>query len=120
MTKTTTMGFACLALLSVVIGGAARAQETSALIERVVALDNDSVRIVLMTYHPGADSDLHLNLEPEITIVERGELALYTPKGREALGPGAAHYLPVSTTHLARNESAQPVKFWTLLLKRCD
>lgn len=85
-----------------------------------VALDNDSVRVALFTYHPGADSDMHLNPGPELTIVVEGELAVYTSKGREALGAGAVHWLPASTVHLARNEGTRPVTFWSLLFKRCD
>lgn len=111
---------ALLALVAAGINATAGAQSPPTPIETVVALDNDSVRIVLLTYHPGADSDLHLNQGPEITIVQQGELALYDPKGREALGPGVVHYLPAFTAHLARNESERAVKFWSLLLKKCD
>jgi quercetin dioxygenase-like cupin family protein len=89
-------------------------------IDEQVGLDNDSVRVVILTYQPGADSDIHLNPGPEITIVQEGELALYTPKGREVLKAGAVHWLPDSTVHLARNEGDRSVKFWSLLLKRCD
>jgi len=115
-----TMRLALLALVIAAIGGTAGAESPPALIDEIVGLDNDSVRIVLLAYHPGADSDIHLNLGPEITIVQQGELALYTPKGREALGLGVVHWLSASTAHLARNESKQTVKFWSLLLKRCD
>jgi quercetin dioxygenase-like cupin family protein len=62
-------------------------------------LNYDSVRIVLMTYPPGADSDRHLNEGPEITIVQEGELALYVKGKREALRPRSAH--------------------WSILLNRC-
>jgi len=89
-------------------------------IDEQVGLDNDSVRGVLLIYQPGADSDIHLNLGPEITIVQEGELALYTPKGQELLKVGAVHWLPAGTAHLARNEGERPVRFWSLLLKRCD
>jgi quercetin dioxygenase-like cupin family protein len=112
------MGLLLLAVGLATLGGTASAQRP--LVEEVVALDNDSVRIVQLTYHPGADSDLHLNLGPEITLVQQGELALYTQKGREPLGPGAVHFLPTSNAHLARNEGTQPVRFWSLLLKKCD
>ena len=88
--------------------------------QRQIASDNDSVRVVLLTYHPGADSDLHLNTGPEMTIVEDGELTLYTSKGPEVLRAGTAHWLPSSTVHLDRNESDRPVRFSSLLLKRCD
>ncbi len=89
-------------------------------IHEVVVLDNDSIRVVLLTYQPGADSDIHLNLGPEVTIVQNGELALYTPQGRLTLGAGAVHWLPGFTAHLDRNETKRPVKLWSFLLKRCD
>ena len=87
--------------------------------ERVL-LDNDSVRLVFVTYPPGADSDLHFNVGPEVTIVQEGELVLFAQGRREVLGPGGAHWLPDATTHLARNETDRPTRFWSLLLKRCD
>ncbi len=104
----------------VLLNGSSGAQGPQGQIDEVVALDNESVRVVLLTYNPGADSDIHLNLGPEITIVQEGELTLYTPKGKEPLGPGAIHWLAISTAHLAQNEGSRPVKFWSLLLKRCD
>lgn len=100
--------------------GLGSAQGPRGQIDERVALDNDSVRVVLFTYHPGADSDMHLNPGPEITIVIEGELAVYTSNGREALKAGAVHWLPGSTVHLARNEGTRPVRFWSLLFKRCD
>lgn len=109
-----------LTLVILLAAGVASAQGPRGQIDEVVLLDNDSIRAVFFTYHPGADSDMHLNPGPEITIVKEGELALYTSKGREPLGPGAVHWLPTSTVHLARNEGNSPVKFWSLLLKRCE
>jgi len=90
------------------------------LLEERVLLDNDSVRLVFVTYPPGADSDLHFNVGPEVTIVQEGELVLFAQGRREVLGPGGAHWLPDATTHLARNETDRPTRFWSLLLKRCD
>jgi quercetin dioxygenase-like cupin family protein len=78
------------------------------------------VRIVLLTYPPGADSDLHLNVGPEITIVQEGELAFYAKGKREVLGPVSAHWLPEASAHLARNEAKRPARFWSILLKRCE
>lgn len=109
-----------LIAMILLLDGVGGAQGPRGQIEEVVVLDNDSMRAILFTYHPGADSDMHLNPGPEITIVKEGELALYTSKGREALGPGAVHWLPMSTVHLARNEGNGPVKFWSLLIKRCE
>jgi len=112
--------------LAVLIGLVALAGERTAAqappprIEELVLLDNDSVRLVLVTYPPGADSDLHFNLGPEVTIVQDGELVLFAKGRREVIGPGGAHWLPEATTHVARNETDRPVRFWSLLLKRCD
>ena len=44
-------------------------------------LDNDSVRVILVIFQPGADSDLHLNAGPEVTIVQDAPL---TPDARSA------------------------------------
>lgn len=109
-----------LVVLGVFIGRATMAHPPQAQITEQELLNNDAVRIVLMTYPPGADSDLHLNEGPEITIVQDGELVLYAQGRRELLKTGAAHWLPDGTAHLGRNEGSRPVKFWSLLLKRCD
>jgi quercetin dioxygenase-like cupin family protein len=96
--------------------GVASGQE----IEEVVALENDSVRVALLTFPPGSASGEHVNPGPEMGIILEGELTLITPEGREVLGPGAARWLPPYTTHDARNEGTAPVKLWALLLKRCN
>jgi quercetin dioxygenase-like cupin family protein len=114
------LGLAALAALGVFVGRMTAAQPAEGQIVEQELLDNDSVRIVLVTYPPGADSDLHLNLGPEITLVQEGELALYAKGAREALRFPRAHWLPDTTTHLARNESERPARFWSILLKRCD
>ena len=88
-------------------------------IDEVVTLENDSVRVALLTFPPGSASGEHVNPEPELGIVLEGELTLITPDGREVLGPGAARWLAPNTTHDARNEGTAPVKLWALLLKRC-
>jgi quercetin dioxygenase-like cupin family protein len=109
-----------LIALVALAGGPTAAQAPRPQIEELVLLDNDSVRLVLVTYPPGADSDLHFNIGPEVTIVQEGELILFAGGRREVLRSGAAHWLPDATTHLARNESDRPARFWSLLLKRCD
>lgn len=109
-----------LIMVIVLLTGAVGAQEPRGKIDELVILDNESIRVVLLTYHPGADSDIHLNLGPEMTIVKEGELTLYTSKGPEVLRAGTVHWLPSSTVHLDRNESDRPAKFWSLLLKRCE
>lgn len=109
-----------LVALGVLIGRATMAQSPPGPIAEQERVNNDSVRIVLVTYPPGADSDLHLNVGPEITIVQEGELALYATGRREALRPHDAHWLPDATAHLARNETERPTRFWSILLKRCE
>ena len=106
--------------LVAVAGDPTAAQTPPGGIEERVLLDNDSVRLAFITYPPGADSDLHLNVGPEVTIVQDGELVLFAQGRREVLGAGGAHWLPDATTHLARNETNRPTRFWSLLLKRCD
>jgi quercetin dioxygenase-like cupin family protein len=112
------LGLATLLALGVLIGRVTAAQPGQ-IVEQEL-LDNESVRIVLVTYPAGADSDLHLNVGPEITIVQEGELAFYAKGAREALRPPGAHWLPEATAHLARNETERPARFWSILLKRCD
>ena len=111
---------ALLVVLGVFIGRASMAHSPQAQVTEQELLNNDSVRVVRMTYPPGADSDLHLNEGPEITIVQEGELALYAKGKREALRPRSAHYLEEGSAHLARNEGKVPARFWSILLKRCD
>jgi quercetin dioxygenase-like cupin family protein len=109
-----------LVVLGVFIGRATMAHTPQAQITEQELLNNDSVRIVLVTYPPGADSDLHLNEGPEITIVQDGELAMYAQGKREALRPRSAHWLQEGSAHLARNEGKRPVRFWSILLKQCS
>jgi quercetin dioxygenase-like cupin family protein len=106
-----------LVALGVLIGRATMAQSPPGPIAEQELLNNDSVRIVLVTYPPGADSDLHLNVGPEITIVQEGELALYA-KDAGGTRPPDAHWLPDATAHLARNETGRPTRFRSILLKR--
>lgn len=100
--------------------GVLSAQSPQGQIEEVVALDNDSVRVALLTFPPGSASGRHINLGPEMGIMLEGELTLVTPNGREVLGPGTVHWLPILTPHDARNEGNRPAKLWALLLKKCD
>jgi len=75
MAEKMTLAYALIVTI-LLIAVAVGAQGPRGKIDERVALDNDSVRIVRFTYHPEADSDIHLNLGPEITIVQDGELAL--------------------------------------------
>lgn len=106
---------ACIALVSV----PGLSAQSGGLVEEV-GLDNDSVRVALLTIPPGASSGIHLNAEPEIGIVVEGELTLVTRAGKERLVAGRVVFLPPVTGHEARNETGRAVKIWTLNLKRCD
>lgn len=83
-----------LVVLGVFIGRATMAHSPQGQVIEQELLNNDSVRIVLLTYPPGADSDLHLNVGPEITIVQEGELPLCegkaggAPAAQRPLAPG--------------------------------
>ena len=89
-------------------------------IEEKLALDNDSVRVAMVTIPAGASSGIHLNPDPEMGIVAEGELTLVTRRGKEVLKAGRVVFLPTGTGHEARNESAQPVKLWAVNLKKCE
>jgi len=85
-----------------------------------IALNNDSVRVTLLTFRPGGGTGRHLGLEPELGIVLEGELIVDTPKGQETLRAGSVYWLPGLTPHDVRNESAGLAKLWDILLKRCE
>jgi len=106
---------------AVVIGmlfvvGVTRAQPP----ERHLGLDNDSVRVVLLTYQPGAGTGRHLGLEPELGIVLEGEVTLETPNGVKTFKAGSVYWIPSLTPHDVRNESDRPAKVWDMLIKRCE
>lgn len=109
--------------LAVVLGlgillpaSAARAQPP----EGHLALENDSVRVTVLTFRPGAGTGRHVGLEPELGIVLEGELTLETPSGQQVLGAGAVYWIPSLTPHDVRNEGDRPGKLRDVLLKRCD
>ncbi len=112
------MAGALLALLAGV--GAARGQEPRGVIEERLALENESVRVSLLTFPPGSASGRHSGLDPEMGMVVEGELTLVTDAGREVLPPGSVRWLPGLTAHDARNEGDRPVKLWVVLFKKCD
>ena len=89
-------------------------------LEEALALDNDSVRVALITIPAGASSGIHLNPAPEMGIVVEGELTLVTRRGKEVVKAGRVVFLPTGTGHDARNEGAQPVKLWAVNLKKCE
>ncbi len=96
------------------------AQQSRGQIDELLVLDNESVRVAVITFHPGSASGQHVNIGPELGIILEGELTLITPRGQEILGPGTAHWLSTLTPHDARNEGGRLVKLIALLLKRCD
>jgi quercetin dioxygenase-like cupin family protein len=101
-----------------VLGRPATGQTPSGAIEEQVLVDNESVRVALLTFPPGSASGEHVGLDPELGIVLEGELTLLTAAGREVLGPGAVRWLPALVPHDARNEGARPLKLWVVLVKR--
>jgi quercetin dioxygenase-like cupin family protein len=96
----------------------AEAQATGGGVTEQVLVDNDTVRVALLVFPPGAASGEHVGLDPELGIVLEGELTLLTAGGREVLGPGAVRWLPALVPHDARNESTVPLKLWVVLVKR--
>jgi quercetin dioxygenase-like cupin family protein len=96
----------------------AAAQVTGSGVTEQVLVDNDTVRVALLVFAPGAASGEHVGLDPELGIVLEGELTLLTAGGRETLGPGAVRWLPALVPHDARNEGAVPLKLWVVLVKR--
>ena len=96
----------------------AAAQVTGNGVTEEVLVDNDTVRVALLVFPPGAASGEHVGLDPELGIVLEGELTLLTVGGREVLGPGAVRWLPALVPHDARNEGAVPLKLWVVLVKR--
>ena len=88
--------------------------------ERHLALDNESVRVVLLTYQPGTGGGRHLGLEPELGIVLEGEVTVETPKGTEVIKAGSTYWIPSLTPHDVRNETDRAAKVWDMLIKRCE
>ena len=85
-----------------------------------VILENQSVRVVSVTYPPGSGTGRHQGIEAEVGIVVDGELTMESPQGRMSLRPGSAYFLPGLTPHDTRNESARPARTFEIFLKRCD
>jgi quercetin dioxygenase-like cupin family protein len=98
----------------------AAAQTPAPPISEHVALENEAVRVTLLTLPPGAASGRHVGLEPELGMVIEGELTLVTDAGSEVLGAGSARWLPARTPHDARNETDRPVRLWVVIFKRCE
>jgi quercetin dioxygenase-like cupin family protein len=108
-------------LLTILVGaGLADAQGPQGRIEERVALENEAVRVAVLTFEPGSASGRHLGLEAEMGIVVEGELTLVTDAGSEVLRPGAARWLAALTPHDARNEGDRPVRLWVVYFKKCE
>jgi quercetin dioxygenase-like cupin family protein len=85
-----------------------------------VVLENQSVRVTILTFVPGGATGRHQGIESEIGIVLEGALTVESPTGRQSLGPGGVYWMPGLTPHDVRNESGRPAKLWDIFLKRCD
>jgi quercetin dioxygenase-like cupin family protein len=85
-----------------------------------VVLENQSIRVTLLTFVPGGATGQHLGIESEIGIVVEGQLTVDSPAGRQSYGPGGVYWMPGLTPHDVRNESGAPAKMWDIFLKRCD
>jgi quercetin dioxygenase-like cupin family protein len=96
----------------------AAAQPPGSGVHEQVVVDNETVRVSLFVFAPGAASGEHVGLDPELGIVLEGELTLVTAAGREVLGPGAVRWLPALVPHDARNEGAVPLRLWVVIVKR--
>lgn len=88
--------------------------------ERHLGLDNDSIRVVLLTYQPSTGVGRHLGLTPEMGIVLEGEVTLETPKGVETFKAGSVYFVPALIPHDVRNDSDRPARVWDMLIKKCD
>ena len=104
--------------LGLAASGAAQAPAPAGAVQEQVLVDNDTVRVSLLLFPPGAASGEHVGLDPELGIVLEGELTLVTVAGREVLGPGGVRWLPALVPHDARNEGAVPLKLWVVLVKK--
>ena len=99
-------------------GSTAQTPAPASAVQGQVLVDNDTVRVSLLLFPPGAASGEHVGLDPELGIVLEGELTLVTAAGREVLGPGGVRWLPALVPHDARNEGAVPLKLWVVLVKK--
>ena len=85
-----------------------------------IILENQSIRVTLLTFAPGGATGRHQSIESEIGILIEGELTVESPTGRQQLAPGGTYWMPGLTPHDVRNESGRPAKLWDIFLKRCD
>jgi quercetin dioxygenase-like cupin family protein len=84
-----------------------------------IALNNDSVQVLVLAFPPGAGTGRHTGVEGELGILVEGELILESAKGRDNVRSGSVYWVSAGTPHDVRNESDRPAKLWGVLLKRC-
>jgi quercetin dioxygenase-like cupin family protein len=109
-----------IATLAVLAGALFPALSSAQLPTSQVILENQSVRVTLLTFAPGGATGRHQSIESEIGIVIEGDLTVESPTGRQQLAPGGTYWMPGLTPHDVRNQSGRPAKLWDIFLKRCD
>ena len=109
-----------IATLAVLAGALFPTLSSAQLPTSQVILENQSVRVTLLTFAPGGATGRHQSIESEIGIVIEGDLTVESPTGRQQLAPGGAYWMPGLTPHDVRNPSGRPAKLWDIFLKRCD
>jgi quercetin dioxygenase-like cupin family protein len=109
-----------IAMLAVLAGALFPALSSAQLPTSQVILENQSVRVTLLTFAPGGATGRHQSIESEIGIVIEGDLTVESPTGRQQLAPGGTYWMPGLTPHDVRNQSGRPAKLWDIFLKRCD
>jgi quercetin dioxygenase-like cupin family protein len=109
-----------MAALAIVAGTLSPTLSRAQLPTSQVILENQSIRVTLLTFAPGGATGRHQSIESEIGIVIEGDLTVESPTGRQQLTPGGTYWMPGLTPHDVRNQSGRPAKMWDIFLKRCD
>ena len=109
-----------IAVLAIAAGALVPTQSSAQLPTSQVSLENQSIRVTLLTFAPGGATGRHQSIESEIGIVIEGDLTVESPTGRQQLAPGGTYWMPGLTPHDVRNQSGRPAKMWDIFLKRCD
>jgi quercetin dioxygenase-like cupin family protein len=109
-----------IAALAIAAGALLPASSWAQLPTSQVILENESIRVTLLTFAPGGATGRHQSVESEIGIVIEGDLTVESPTGRQQLAPGGTYWMPGLTPHDVRNQSGRPAKMWDIFLKRCD
>ena len=109
-----------IAALAIAAGALLPALSWAQLPTSQVILENESIRVTLLTFAPGGATGRHQSVESEIGIVIEGDLTVESPTGRQQLAPGGSYWMPGLTPHDVRNQGGRPAKMWDIFLKRCD